>query len=371
MPDTLEIAILGAVPKMNAVVLARCGTNIAIESLPVGPDLDALTSFRDHIDQALLSLKERPAETDLKTFGNNLFKYVMRGNVYRIYDALSTTALIRLSIFSNSQELQSLPWEYMQDPEQVAGPWLIRSVVRIIPTTKSNLSDPLKMSDLKRKLKILFAYADPVDQDPVSWPAVKDAVERAFVTRIPANNYELKVIDANPKDLAEALQANDYDIFHFSGHGIVDQNGVGQLMLMDRAGQKSIPYSAERLSMTLRSRGIRLVILSACSTASGNFAEKFDVIAKALVESGVPAVVANQFPVPDSTVAAFIKPLYDELLKSGDIDKAVNEARFLLASDPALTQGTAASLEWGIPTLYRHIAGSQILETKQGAVGGT
>jgi len=362
MQDTLEIAILGAEPKKNAVVLARCGSNMAIESLPIGPDLDALTSFSDHVDKALRSLEERPAETDLKIFGNNLFKYVMRGEVFRIYDHVPTNALVRLSIFSNSQELQSLPWEYMQYPNQPAGPWLIRSVVRIIPTVESKLSKPLKMGDLKRKLRILFAYADPVDQDPVSWPSVKDAVERAFLARIPANNYEMTVIDANPKDLVETLQANDYDIFHFSGHGMVDPNGVGQLMLMDRTSQKSIPYSAERLSMTLRNRGIRLVILSACSTASGNFEDKFDVIAKALIKSGVSAVVANQFPVPDSTVATFIKPLYDELLKSGDIDRAVNEARFLLASDPALTQGTAASLEWGIPTLYRHIAGSRILE---------
>lgn len=370
MQDTLEIAILGAEPKKTAVVLARCGDDMAIESLPVGSDLDALLSFRDHVDQALHSLKERPMESDLKDFGNNLFKYVMRGHVERIYNSLPTDALVRLSILSNSQELQSLPWEYMQDPTQAAGPWLIRSVVRIIPTVGSKPREPLKMSDLKRKLKILFAFADPVDQDPVSWPAVKDAVERAFAARIPVNDYDLKVIDANPKDLAEALQASDYDIFHFSGHGMVDEKGVGQLLLMDRTGNKSIPYSAEKLSMTLRNRGIRLVILSACSTASGNFSDKFDVTAMALIGSGVPAVVANQFPVPDSTVATFIKPLYDELLKSGDIDRAVNEARFLLASDPALTQGTSASLEWGIPTLYRHIAGSRILETELSTNGG-
>jgi hypothetical protein len=34
----------------------------------------------------------------------------------------------------------------------------------------------------------------------------------------------------------------------------------------------------------------------------------------------------------------------------------------VLANDPALTQGTTATLEWGIPTLYRHIAGSKVFE---------
>ncbi|MEP7147957.1 MAG: CHAT domain-containing protein [Acidobacteriota bacterium] len=356
------MAILGTEPKQTAVVLARCGTDMAIENLPIGQELRDLLSFRDHVDQSLHSLKDRPLEVDLAKFGNDLFKYVIRGDVERIYYGLPTDALVRLNILSNSQELQSIPWEYMQDPKQPAGPWVVRSVVRIIPTVGSNPPNPLPLATLNRKLKILFAFADPVDQDPVSWSDVKDAVERALQAGIPANNYELKVIDANPKALAEALQETQYDIFHFSGHGVVDENGVGQVLLMDRTGNRSIPYSAAKLSMILRSRGIRLVILSACYTSSGNYTDKFDVTAIALIGAGIPAVVANQFPVPDSTVATFVKPLYDSLFKNGDIDLAVNEARYLLANDPALTQGAFATLEWGIPTLYRHVAGSLILK---------
>src|SRR5262249_13605136 len=242
----------------------------------------------------------------------------------KIYARLPTDTLVRISILSNNAELQTLPWEYLQDPSQAPGPWLVRSVVRIIPTINIEMPQPLTLANLNRKLKILFAFADPVDQDPVSWPDVKNAVERALLARIPQSQFELKVIDANPKDLAETLSAEQFDIFHFSGHGIVDEEGKGQLLLLNRATNKSIPYSSEKLSMALRSRGIRLVILSACYTATGDFADKFDVTAMALIKSGIPAVVANQFPVPDSTVATFIKPLYEELLRSGDIDRAVN-----------------------------------------------
>jgi CHAT domain-containing protein len=362
MSDTLEIVILGAEPKTTAVVFARCDTDMALENLPADAELDSLLAFRDHVDQSLHSLKQRPQERDLAEFGNKLFRYVIRGEIAKIYTRLPKDAFVRLSILSNSQELQSLPWEYLQDPEEVPGPWRVRSVVRIIPTVASKPPAQLKLKGLKRKLKILFAYADPVDHDPVSWQAAMKAVADSLEARLPASSFELKVIDANPKDLAETLQSGQYDIFHFSGHGIVDANGVGQVMLMDRAGQSSIPYDAAKLSNILRSRGIRLVILSACYTAAGNFTDKFDVTAKALINSGIPVVVANQFPVPDSTVATFVKPLYEELLRSGDIDLAVNEGRYLLANDQALTKGSSATLEWGIPTLYRHVAAAKIFE---------
>ena len=358
--DNLEIAILGSEAKKPAVIFARCGSDVAVESLPVGAQLNGLLAFRDRVDKALHATQDRPAETELTAFGNELFGYVIRGDIQKIYSRLPTDTLVRVSILSNNTELQTLPWEYLQDPGQAPGPWLVRSVVRIIPTINVHMPQPLTLANLNRKLKILFAFADPVDQDPVSWPDVRNAVERALLARIPERDFELKVIDANPKDLVETLSAERFDIFHFSGHGIVDKNGTGQLLLLNRATNKSIPYSSEKLSLALRSRGIRLVILSACYTAAGNFADKFDVTAMALIKSGIPAVVANQFPVPDSTVATFIKPLYEELLRSGDIDRAVNEARFLLATDPALSQGTNAILEWGIPTLYRHIMGSEV-----------
>jgi len=373
MTDTLDIAIIdagsllpgaaaaaGPAPPMPAVVFARCGSNIAVASLPFDAELKALTDFRDLVDQALHRVKDRPLNDELTKFGNDIFKYIIRGEVKDLYGHVPTNSMVRVSILSYGHDLKSLPWEYLQDTSQAPGPWLARSVVRVVPTI--NVEPPLRspLPNLGRKLKILFAYADPVDQDPVSWPDFKDSVERGLSASIP-NNYDLKVIDANPKDLTLALQSEPCDIFHFCGHGEV-RDGVGHVLLLDRKTNKSIPYSAGKLSAVLRTRGIRLAILSACYTSAGNFNDKFAVTAEALVNSGVPAVVANQFPVPDSIIATFVGPLYAELLKSGDIDRAVNEARILLANDPALSVGNNATLEWGIPTLYRHIAGAQIFK---------
>jgi len=363
MGDSLDLAILDAGPKVSAVVFARCGSDVAVSSLPFGSELDELLAFRLQIDNALLAVGNRPLAKELVKFGKRLFEYVIRDEVKELYTSLPKEKMVRLNILSNRSDLKSLPWEYFQDPTVAPGPWLARSVIRVVPTRRGDPPDPLPLINLNRKLKILFAFADPVDQDPVSWVDVRDSVQRELTARLPADSYEMKVIDANPRDLTEALQNNDgYDIFHYSGHANVDKNGKGYLLLLNRTTQKSIPFDSETLSAVLRNRGIRLVILSACNTSIGSFQNKFDVPAEALVNSGIPAVIANQFPVPDSTVAAFIGQVYRTLLKTGDIDYAVQEGRLTLFTDPALKSGESAVLEWGIPTLYRHIAGSIIFK---------
>jgi hypothetical protein len=109
-----------------------------------------------------------------------------------------------------------------------------------------------------------------------------------------------------------------------------------------------------QLCNLLEGRGIRLVVLSACETAAGDFASDFSVMADGLVRCGIPAVVANQFPVDDGTVAKFVGALYQELLQSGDIDLAVSEGRVTLALE------LESVIDWGIPTLYRHVNSSQV-----------
>jgi CHAT domain-containing protein len=114
------------------------------------------------------------------------------------------------------------------------------------------------------------------------------------------------------------------------------------------------------LGSLLGGKSFRLAVLSACSTGAGNFADNFSVLAETLVRRGFPAVVANQLPLPDETAAIFAEGLYGELLKSGDIDKAVSEGRVALFTQ--LNNGASAVLEWGIPTLHRRLGTSQLFQ---------
>lgn len=362
--DTLDLVILSPGAQKATIALARYGSDIAIADLPSGKELKALMGFRDRINQVLLLNMPRPTKNELTKFGQALFTYIFRGEVKRLYGQLPLTTLTRIHILTNRADLQSIPWEYLQDPHQNPGPWLNRSIVRIIPTIGFAPPEPLKLGASGAKLKILFVYAVPQDQTLVSWPSVKSSIESAIALSagIPPNSYDLKLIRGTTEELFGAFQTkNDkYDIFQFSGHGSVDpKTGEGHILLVDsKKSDQSHPLSASELARILQGRGIRLAILSACLTAAGNSADPFNIVAEALLRSGIPAVVANQLPVPDESIATFVGPLYAQLLNTGDIDLAVNEGRVKLSV--MLAAPSFATLEWGIPTLYRYVDGQQV-----------
>lgn len=355
MSEILDLAILDSGNLAQVTVMARSGSDLALARLECEPMISNLTMFRQTIDRALLGREKRPERKALTQFGEQLFNFIVRDDVARLYDRLPNSH-VRLHILSNRPDLQSLPWEYLQEPHQVLGPNITRSVVRIVPTIGLRPPAPLRLSS--RKLKILFASADPSDQDLVSWPDVKASIERVFAARLP-NGFDLEAIEATSRStLLDAIQRFEFDIFHFSGHGTV-REGIGQIVLTDRRGRSAF-LSADELGLALRGRNIRLVVLSACDTAFGDFSNNFAVAAEALIRAGIPAVVANQLPIPDASVAVFTGAMYAKLLESGDIDKAVGDGRVRLAIE--LAAGQDAVLEWGIPTLYRHIAGAEIFE---------
>ena len=303
--------------------------------------------------------QQRPKNSELTQFGLDLFDYIVRDDVRQLYNRLPGGTLTRIHILTNRPDLQSLPWEYLQDPKHASGPWLERSIVRVIPSVGQTPPAPLALAQGGPKIRILFVYADPANQGIVSWLDVKKSVEREFAARIPTDRYDLEVVEGTLAGFTKAVETGSYDIFQFSGHGEVDaKTGKGCILLLSEMNNQSVQLFASDLAVFLRGRGVRLAILSACLTSAGNSADPFDVVAEALLKENIPAVVANQLPVPDKSVAAFVGRLYATLLETGDIDIAVNEGRLRLWSDLILQQ--EARLEWGIPTLYRHITGAQV-----------
>jgi CHAT domain-containing protein len=364
MKDILDLAILNVGTKKPTIVYARCASDVAVAEVPAGTELEELIDFRERIDRSIRKMEVRPSSSLLEDYGYKLFNFIIRDEVQRLYQSVAPDKLLRIHIFSNSPELQAIPWEYLQDPAQGPGPSVDRLVVRIVSTigvTEPKLRELPK--DGNKKLKMLFASADPVEEDPVSWLEVKKAIERAFATAFPADSFDPEFIDASPEELADKLQNNTYDIFHFCGHGDVDaETQEGRIILLNRKTNERSPLRASVLKNLLKKRGVKLVVLSACNTATVKSSDKFATTAQALVCAGIPAVVANQLPVPDESVATFVEQMYKTLIATGDIDLAVCEGRVRLETALSLP-AQQATLEWGIPVLYRHIAAAHLLET--------
>ena len=69
-----------------------------------------------------------------------------------------------------------------------------------------------------------------------------------------------------------------------------------------------------------------------------------------LVEAGVPAVVAMQDDIRMATVSRFTPAFFNELLNSGQVDKAMALARNLIQNEP----------DWWVPVLYLRLRGGRL-----------
>lgn len=343
MSEGLELSILDAHAPGYAIALGRREQDIAIAKISFGSQMDALSSFGTRLNTALkgLGTANRPTSHELLQFGKDLFAFAIRDDLLTLYNRLPQ-GHVSLKILTNHSDLRQIPWEYLQEPNRLA-PCTGRCVVRIIPTIGVASPPPVSRQSLTR---ILLVAAEPVGLRGVSWQDIKATIERIYGARLD-RKFELKTIEGSDRTtLLDELSTSQFDIVHFSCHGKVIR-GVGHLVLINRQTRGPDYVPAMQLGQVLAGRGIRLLILSACETSVPGAEDDFSSIAETLVRQGIPAVVANQAPVPNQSMAIFVSAIYRELLQSGNIDKAVTQGRIALSLE---TQGGP---EWGITTLHR------------------
>lgn len=355
---TFDLSILDTGNPDHAAILGRWTTESAVAAMPLGALTDLL-AFRERLRQEIRGewTGARLTDAELQSFGADLYRFAMLDALEGLFSRPPRDDRLVIHLVSNHPEIQSLPWEFLQEAGMPPGPRLHRQIIRVVCHVGMSAPEPLTPTP-EEKVRILYVAADPLDQSAVSWNGWEEYIRHYFGKHLP-DRYEFDVIEgASREALVEAVPRKKFHILHFAGHGEVDSQGVGYLVLKDRKTKLSSRVRADEICALLRDRGLRLVVLSACETAAGNFAAGYSVIARDLVRVGVPAVVANQLPLQDQSIAPFIRALYEELMRSGDIDGAVAAGRtYLYVNAPVRDR---AKLDWGIPTLYRHVAGAKI-----------
>lgn len=346
----LDLAILDPRAAEAALVLAHSRGDFATAPLPMG-ELDSLAAQRNRLRDAVLGLAAPPSPQFCQDFGGRLFDFLVRGDVAALYARLPSCH-VRIQLLAAHPKLAELPWEMLCEPGALPGPSRLRSIARIV-SAQGHLAPP--PAPLPGTIHVLFAAASPNDQFPVDSESARRALEYAFRLQLPGE-VRLTVLPSTSRQaFRQALARHHFDVLHFSGHGDVAPGGVGRLLFTHPKTRATEFMEAPELARLLAGLRLRLVVLSACETASGDFAADFAVTAAALIRNGVPAVVANQMPVPNATIAPFTAGLYRALLRDGDIDTAVVEGRLQLAGD-------LESFEWAIPVLYRHYQATHLFQ---------
>jgi hypothetical protein len=257
----------------------------------------------------------------------------------------------------DSALLQALPWEllYCEQTDDYLARSELTPVVRqlVIPWASSALA----VSPPER-LRILIAVASPHGVE-----ALEDVDERARILNAWCKQEHVEVellLNATLSGLREELRSRHCHVLHFIGHGSFNaETGVGAL-LFETPDRRPHLVSGKLLAEALKgSRELRLVFLNACETGLLAWRPGQNPLlgtAAALVQRGVPAVIANQFPISDSAARVFSEAVYRSLARGSSLEAAVGDGRF------AIYQEEPDGWEWATPTLFTALSGSDVFK---------
>jgi tetratricopeptide (TPR) repeat protein len=320
------------------------------------------------------------SEKVLRDFGRELFRGIfvdaepIRDAYARSKGALSGSGQgrLRMKLHIDSPELASLPWEYLCDETETPNYIGLRlPVVRTL-----DMPGVAAQMQVKGPLRILGMIANPGTPE---WPRLDEPAERRRIAEgIDKLQRDGRVIfewvpGGTGTDLLSKLMENEWHIFHFIGHGGIEEHSdsssddgrtedAGFIVLVDEYGQPVKKFSSELATLLDTSQNsLRLAVLNCCESAKMDVRGGFGSPAAALIRSGLPAVVAMQFPFRDKSAIRLAEGFYMSLANNHPVDSAVTMARKFIRED--------SNIEWGIPVLYMRATDGRIFEVDNPAAG--
>lgn len=297
-----------------------------------------------------------PAETAVQLFGQQLFDFLLTGELLSQYRECLREANyqgkgVRLRLQVQSPLLATLPWEFLYDPRKRDYVCLDPNTPLVRYTELALTTPPLAVAPPLRILGVVVEPAILPQSKPLNVEDEKQRVITAVRALEQQKLVELTWLDGQTAlALQRALRRGPWHILHFIGHGGFDpQRNEGLLWLVDEQGQPE-PLYATQLARLLASQhaNLRLVLLNSCEGARGSAQDLLASTAATLVNSGIPAVLAMQYAITDGAAVQFARTFYEALADNLPVDAAVADAR------NAINLRDRLSLEWGTPVLYMH-----------------
>ena len=134
---------------------------------------------------------------------------------------------------------------------------------------------------------------------------------------------------------------------HFIGHGVFDEERREGCLVFENERGGEFTLGERSVREIFCKRGLSLVFLNACESGRGGRADFNKGVAQSLVAHGLPALVANQYSVLDSSATSFAQHFYWSLAQGMSVGEAAREAR--IAVNYSL-QGEL--IDWAVPVLY-------------------
>jgi hypothetical protein len=300
----------------------------------------------------------------LEHVGDELFRTIFHGELLKAFQGCLAKARsgpgLRLRLRLNDvPQLAELPWEYLYDAE---GQGFLALSARTPVVRYLELSEELGTLLVEPPLRVLAVistprgYRDLAEADE-EWRRLGSALE-------PLRHGGLIEVERLERPTFEALEARlrggpPVHVLHFVGHGgFSELRGEGVLVFEDKNGDGA-PVGGPSLAYLLQDHpSLRLAVLNACNGARASREDTFAGTAQALVQHGVPAVIAMQSEVMDETACGFAEKFYRGLASGLPVDACVGEVRRALAAE--------RNPEWGTPALYLRATDGRLFAVETG-----
>ncbi len=290
-----------------------------------------------------------PNETELQQMGGALFAALFPGQVRRLYDAARSEQVsqrLNLIFTSDIGWIADQSWEFIYDPDRRT----FLALEEVNFTRNVLTAIPAERIPARPTMRILVVVAQPLGLGTLSVEEEADVIRSGFRRLLDAGLAQVELLlDATPELLHRTLESAEapIDVLHFIGHGEYnEQSDCGYLIFENQDGGEQRLDSSTLRQIVCR-RGIRLVCLNACETGRGGRQDFSRGVAQALIAGGVPAVVANQYPVLDVSATAFSRHFYWALAMGHSIGDAAREAR---VSVNYSISGEA--IDWAVPVVF-------------------
>ena len=310
-----------------------------------------------------------PSADDVRRVGEQLYRSLFASahrlgfeQSLRAVDAQRGEGLRFLINTTEAPDLARLPWEFLYDPAR--DDFLFSD--RMTPVIRwLDVDHPPPLLSVQPPLRLLMAVASPQERPELSVSeeiahldaALSDLVDEGLVETVRLEHATLEKLDA-------ALLRTKPHVLHFIGHGdFSGDEGVIVLEAEMPAGCAD-PITGRRLGVLLRNHlgTLRFVFLNSCLGAAVSVKNPFGGLAQSLIQRGIPAVIAMQFPIPDRAATELARHFYRYLAAGLPVDTALTSVR-------AFLYAKGYGVEWGAPALYMRTPNGRLFDIGAAAPG--
>lgn len=271
-----------------------------------------------------------------KDYGKKIFNLIFNGEIRQFWLNLEKSSeingekihlIIRTDV-KTARPLLKIAWEYLHDGENFI---IAKKNIRI-SRFPWNIVSP-NVIDIEKQIRILICIPAPTglsQNQMLNSSYEEDVILGSLSEAIIKQNINVRfTLDGTLQSLSKELEEFDPHILHFSSHGVFLRLYDKGYLLMENNNGSKVQVDADVFLETVSHSGknIRLIILSACQSASASRNEShLDIGTKTLLH-GIPALIGMQFSIFNNSAIEFIGELYLRIANGERLHIAFSEAR--------------------------------------------